>query len=64
MRQSRSGEDLSEACDMGADEQSGKIQLRQDLFADMNIGRDGSFPLHSGSLHSPPFRSQTFPCLS
>ena len=48
---------LCEACDVGGDKQADKIQLRQDLFADMNIGRDCSSPLHSGSLRSPPFRS-------
>ena len=56
--------DFSEAWVMGADEQSGKIQLRLDLFPDRNIGRGSSFPLHYGSLRSSPFHSQTFPCLS
>ena len=49
--------ELCEACDAGGDQQAGKIQLRQDLFVDMNIGRSCSSP-----RAFRPFRSHHLPC--
>jgi hypothetical protein len=44
--------------------ESAKYESHQDLFAEMDIGRDCSSPLHFGSLalSSIPLRSQTLPC--
>ena len=49
---------LCEACDVGGDQQADKIQLRQDFFADMKIGRSCSSP-----RAFRPFRSHHLPCI-
>ena len=54
---------LCEACDAGGDQQADKIQLRQDLFADMNIGRSCSLVLADATARftSPPLFSRSCP---
>ena len=54
---------LCEACDVGGDQQVGKIQLRKDLFDDMNIGRSCLLVLANAPARftSPPLFSRSCP---